>query len=68
MKILVQNQVTVTLEMNGAEAEGLLNLLAWGCSQSTVDKLKLTELYMLLNDKLVSDKDINFESKATLKK
>lgn len=47
-KILVQKTVTVTLEMSGAEAQGLLDLLDGGVGSDTRTELNLDELYRTL--------------------
>lgn len=67
MKILVQTQVTVTLEMNGTEAQNLTDLLHLGISLNTLKKLGLDELADNLVKKFPPSKEILFEKLAVIK-
>lgn len=51
-KILIQKTVTVTLELTGAEANSLFELLALGVTDKTLETLKLGNLYQALADNL----------------
>lgn len=62
-KILVQRTITVTLEMTGDEAQGLMDLLDGGVTSDTRIELNLDKVYKSLGEEFKTVR-VKFTQKA----